>query len=156
MVHHPPSVLLPVYQSLLSAILLQSGHVRSVGRLELQNMMIRISQSTRAAIVPSDDLGRLFMQLGVPLSATLYLKPSVIAWLTSTSSLPEDVVSFHLGFYVAPISHIFQMIKGDDQLPPFCEKRQARARPELSSRPQERQAASGGEARPDDHSGAAR
>ena len=46
-------------------------------------------------------------------------EPSVIAWLTSTSSLPEDVVSFHLGFYVAPTVHIYEMIKGDDQLPPF-------------------------------------
>ena len=120
-VHHspPPSVLLPVYQRLLSAILVQSGNIRSVDRVELQNMMVRISQSTRAAIVPSDDLGRLFMQLGVPLSASLYLKPSVIAWLTSTSSLPEDVVSFQLGFYVAPTCHIYEMIKADDQLPLF-------------------------------------
>jgi hypothetical protein len=82
-------------------------------------MMVRISQSTRAAIVPSDDLGRLFMQLGVPLTASLYLKPSVIAWLKSTSSLPEDVVSFQLGFYVAPTGHIYEMIKADDQLPQF-------------------------------------
>ena len=115
----PPSVLLPVYQRLLSAILVQSGNIRTVDRVELQNMMVRISQSTRAAIVPSDDLGRLFMQLGVPLSASLYLKPSVIAWLTSTSSLPEDVVSFQLGFYVAPTGHIYEMIKADDKLPPF-------------------------------------
>jgi hypothetical protein len=28
-VHHPPSVLLPVYQRLLSAILIQSGNIRS-------------------------------------------------------------------------------------------------------------------------------
>ena len=115
----PPSVLLPVYQRLLSAILVQSGNIRTVDRVELQNMTVRISQSTRAAIVPSDDLGRLFMQLGVPLSASLYLKPSVIAWLTSTSSLPEDVVSFQLGFYVAPTGHIYEMIKADDKLPPF-------------------------------------
>jgi hypothetical protein len=73
-VHRPPSVLLPVYQRLLTAIILQAGHVRSVDRIELQNMMVRISQSTRAAIVPSDDLDRLFMQLGVPLSASLCLK----------------------------------------------------------------------------------
>ena len=111
-VHHspPPSALLPVYQRLLSAILVQSGNIRTVDRVELQNMMVRVSQSTRATIVPSDDLGRLFMQLGVPLSASLYLKPSVIAWLTSTSSLPEDVVSFQLGFYVAPTGHIYPEI----------------------------------------------
>lgn len=115
----PPSVLLPVYQRLLSAIIVQSGNIRTVDRVELQNMMVRISQSTRAAIVPSDDLGRLFMQLGVPLSASLYLKPSVISWLTNTSSLSEDVVSFQLGFYVAPTGHIYEMIKADDQLPPF-------------------------------------
>ena len=46
-VHRPPSVLLPVYQRLLSAILVQSGNIRTVDRVELQNMMVRTSQSTQ-------------------------------------------------------------------------------------------------------------
>lgn len=54
------------------------------------------------------------MPLGVPLTVSLYLKSCVIAWLTSTSSLSEDVVSFRLGFYVATSCQIFEMIKSDN------------------------------------------
>jgi hypothetical protein len=115
-----PSVLLPVYRNLLSSILLQSGYVRVVRRSELENMMVAMLQTTRAVTVPSDnDLGRLFMQLGVPYSATLYVKPCVTVWLRKICSLSKDVVSFRLGFYVAPTCQILQSLKSDDQLPPF-------------------------------------
>ena len=117
--YRPRSPFLSVYRSLLSAILQQSGYVRTIARSAPKNMMIAVCQPVHAVVVPNNELCRLFMQLGVPFGATLFVKPCVIGWLTSISSISEDVVSFGFGFYVAPTSQIFRMVKTDDQLPPF-------------------------------------
>ena len=117
--YRPPSSFLPVYQGLLFAILYQAGYARTVSRSGLEKIMVEVRQTVRACVVPNDELGRLFIQLGVPFGVSLYVKPCVIDWLTRTCSDAEDVVTVNLGFYVAPTCQIFGMIKTDDQLPPF-------------------------------------
>ena len=119
----PPPLysLLPVYDALIGTFLLQNGLVRRMDRSTLERLLKLITcQAPSTAVVQHDGFDRLFMQLGVPLSAQLFIKPFVIQWMnTILSTMTSSIASLRFGFYVAPSVTIFNSIKNLDVLPLF-------------------------------------